>query len=65
MREWTIDGMIIGRGKPKFSDNLPQCHFVHNKPRIACCRKFDSLESNYIPQLFFVKVMQFKSAFFT
>jgi hypothetical protein len=30
---WTSNGMIIGRGKPKYSDrNLVQCHFVHQKP---------------------------------
>jgi hypothetical protein len=29
MGEWSIDGTVIGRRKPQYSENnLPQCHFV-------------------------------------
>jgi hypothetical protein len=29
MRELNIDGMIIGRGNPKYlEENMPQSHFV-------------------------------------
>jgi hypothetical protein len=28
-------GMRIGRGTEIFRENLPQCHFVHNKSHIT------------------------------
>jgi hypothetical protein len=30
-REWSTDGMIIGRGKPQLFEDPSQCHSVHHK----------------------------------
>jgi hypothetical protein len=37
MREWSIGGMLIGRGKLMYLEkSLPQCHVVYHTTHMDC-----------------------------